>query len=100
MTIDLGSVQRVTGVTLALGPYLADFPRVLAIELSDDRESWTMRWSGRAATLAVAGAVRDPRVVPLTFAFAPEPARWVRLRQLGTDPTFHWSIADLTVFGR
>jgi hypothetical protein len=100
MTIDLGSVQRVAGVTLCLGPYLADFPRVLAIESSDDRQSWAMRWSGRTAVLAVAGAVRDPRVVPLTVAFAPEPARWVRLRQLGSDPRFHWSIADLTVFGR
>jgi F5/8 type C domain-containing protein len=100
MTIDLGSIHRVDGLTLAIGPYLGDFPRVLSIELSDDLQSWTMRWSGRCGAKAVAGAVRDPRMVPLTFGFPPASARWIRLRQLGADPKFHWSIADLTVFGR
>ena len=100
MTIDLGSIQRVDGLTLAIGPYLGDFPRVLSIELSDDQQSWTMGWSGRCGAKAVAGAVRDPRMVPLTFGFPPGSARWIRLRELGTDPVYHWSIADLTVFGR
>jgi hypothetical protein len=100
MTIDLGSVLRVDCVTLAIGPYLRDFPRELAIEVSEDLQTWTIPWSGRSGAKAVAAAVRDPRMVPLTFGFAPVPARWIRLRQLGTDPTFHWSIAELTVFGR
>ena len=100
MTIDLGSIQRVDGLTLAIGRYLGDFPRVLSIELSDDQQSWTMGWSGRCGAKAVAGAVRDPRMVPLTFGFPPASARWIRLRELGTDPVYHWSIADLTVFGR
>jgi hypothetical protein len=100
VTIDLGSIQQVDGLTLAIGPYLGDFPRALAIELSDDLRTWTIPWSGRTGAKAVAAAVRDPRMVPLTFGFAPMPARWIRLRQLGTDPTFHWSIAEMTVFGR
>ena len=100
ITIDLGSIQRVDGLALAIGPYLGDFPRVLAIDLSDDGQSWTMMWSGRSGARAVAGAVRDARMVPLTFGFPPASARWIRLRQTGTDPAFHWSIADLTVFGR
>jgi hypothetical protein len=100
MTIDLGSIQHVDGLTLAIGQYLGDFPRVLTIELSADLRSWTVRWSGRGGAKAVAAAVRDPRMVPLTFSFPPVPARWIRLRQLGTDATFHWSVADLSVFGR
>jgi hypothetical protein len=100
LTIDLGSIQRVDGLTLAIGPYLRDFPRVLTIELSDDLRSWTMRWSGRGGAKAVAGALRDPRMVPLMCGFPSVPARWIRLRQLGTEPTFHWSIAELTVLGR
>jgi hypothetical protein len=100
MTIDLGSLQRVDGVTLAIGAYLGDFPRLLSIELSDNLQSWTTTWSGPSGAKAVAGAVRDPRMVPLTFGFPPTSARWIRLRQLGADPTFHWSIADMTVFGR
>jgi ABC-type tungstate transport system substrate-binding protein len=100
MTIDLGSIQRVDGLTLAIGPYLGDFPRVLAIDLSDDLQSWTMRWSGRGGAKAVVGGVHDPRMVPLSFGFPATSARWVRLRQLGKDPVDHWSIAELTVFGR
>jgi hypothetical protein len=100
MTIDLGSSQRVDGVTLAIGPYLGDFPRLLTIELSDDLRSWTAQWRGHSGSKAVAGAVRDPLMVPLTFGFAPAPARWIRLRQLGTAPKVHWSIAELTVSGR
>jgi len=100
LTIDLGSSRHVDGVTLSIGPYLGDFPRVLTIETSEDLRTWKLQWSGRGATKAVAGALRDPRTVPLTFGFASAAARWVRLRQLGTDPKFPWSIADLTVSGR
>ena len=38
-------------------------------------------------------------VRPLTFALPHVPARWIRLRQLGNDPVFYWSIFELTVFG-
>jgi hypothetical protein len=39
-------------------------------------------------------------MVPLTFGFAPTRARWIRLRQLGVDLRFYWSIAELRVYGR
>ena len=100
LTIDLGSAHRIDGVTLAIGPYLGDFPRALAIELSDDLRSWKLQWNGRCGAKAVAGAVRDPGMVPLIFGFPPASARWIRLRQLGADPRVHWSIAELTVTGR
>jgi hypothetical protein len=100
ITIDLGSIRRVDGVTLAIGPYLGDFPRALAIETSEDVRSWPTRWSGRGAAPAIAGALRDPRTVPIALGFASVPARWIRLRQLSVDPMFHWSIAELIVWGR
>jgi hypothetical protein len=98
LTIDLGLVQQVGGLTMDLGAYIADFPRQLAIELSSDQQSWAAAWTGRCGAHAVAGAVRAPRRVPLTFRFPPAAARFIRLRQIGRDERFHWSIADLIVF--
>jgi hypothetical protein len=36
----------------------------------------------------------------LAFGFPKTHARWIRLRQLGADPRFPWSIAELAVLGR
>ena len=100
ITLDLGSIEEVDGVTLSIGPYLGEYPRALAIETSEDRQTWTGQWSGRGASKAVAGALRDPAQVPLAFGFPATRARWIRLRQLGAEPRFHWSIAEATVSGR
>jgi hypothetical protein len=99
ITIDLGSAGDVNAVLLAIGPYHADFPRLLAIDVSDDLHVWTTRWSGRCGAKAVAAAVDDERLVPLTVSFPAATARYIRLRQLGSHPLFHWSIAELVVYG-
>ncbi|MEO8259635.1 MAG: discoidin domain-containing protein [Acidobacteriota bacterium] len=100
VTVDLGSVRTVDGLTMTLGPQLADFPRLLAIDTSQDGSVWSPQWQGSTAAHAFAGAVRQPADVPLTFALPHVPARLVRLRQLGQDPVFYWTIFEMTVFGR
>jgi hypothetical protein len=100
VTIDLGTTRHVDGATLVIGPYLGDFPRALAIETSEDARAWSTRWSGRCGAETVAAAIRQPRLVPLTFGFPAAAARWIRLRQLGTAPTSHWSIAELRISGQ
>jgi F5/8 type C domain len=100
VTIDLGVVNRVTGVSMGLGPYVTDFPRVLEIDRSEDGQSWTTSWKGPTTARAMVAAMRSPRDVPLVVSFAPGAARFVRLRQLGHDPKFFWSITELEVYGR
>jgi hypothetical protein len=100
LTIDLGSVRTVDGLTMTLGPHLSDFPRLLAIETSQDGSVWSHQWQGSTAVHAFVAAVRRPADVPLAFALPHVPARLVRLRQLGQDPVFYWTIFELTVFGR
>ncbi len=99
VSIDLGSPRTVGALTMTIGGHLADFPRTLAIETSDDGREWANQWQGSTAVLAYAGAVRNPRETPLTFALPDVPARFLRLRQLGQDPVFYWTIVELTVFG-
>jgi hypothetical protein len=100
VTIDLGSTRHVDGATLLIGPYLRDFPRTLAVETSEDARVWSTRWNGRCGAETVAAAIRQPRLVPLTFGFPAVAARWIRLRQLGADATSHWSIAELRISGQ
>jgi hypothetical protein len=100
VTIDLGAEYDVDAVTMTIGSRTLDFPRRLVIESSNDTRDWTARWEGSATAAAFAGAVQNPREMPLTFGLPHVPARWIRLRQLGSDPVFYWSIFELSVFGR
>jgi len=99
LTIDLGAPHGVDALVMSLGERLHDYPRSLAIEASGDGRAWNTVWSGRTASHAVAGALDDPAMIPLTFELAGIHARWLRLRQTGSDAHAHWSVAELRVFG-
>ena len=101
VTVDLGSVRTVTDISLALGSYAEDYPRMLAIDSSSmDGTVWATEWKGQTAPHRFIASVRNPRELPLTFALPHISARFLRLRQLGSDPVHYWSIAELEVFGR
>lgn len=100
VTIDLGAVRNVDAIRFLLGRFVADYPRRLSIEASENDETWTPCWDGRPARLALAAAKQDPRSVPLTIPFAPVRARRIRLRQNGSNEMRRWSIPELAVLGR
>ena len=100
IVLDLGSVRRLEGVELQIGGYVADYPRGLLIDLSDDRQSWRPAWGGSPGLLALMAALKEPLAVPLRFKLDGAPARFVRMRQTSSDPVFYWSIAELRVFER
>jgi len=98
IAIDLGESHRLAGFTMSLGQFTADFPRALAIDLSEDGRVWTPR-PPPVFGQAIAAARRDPLMVPIPFVLAGASARYVRLRQLGADEKQPWSIAELVVHG-
>jgi hypothetical protein len=97
--IDLGTERSVQAVQLLLGPFIEDFPRVFSIEMLGEGAVWKELYKGGAAGRAFVGALQDPKDVPLTFAFPPVTARYLRLRTLANDETYYWSIAELKVLG-
>jgi hypothetical protein len=99
LTVDLGSVRTATALELALGPFQGDFPRRLLIEGSRDGQGWATLWQGPTGGLAVAAAIEDQRRVPVRITFTPFDARYLRITQLGTDPIFYWTVAELVVSG-
>lgn len=97
VVVDLGSPQSLRAIVLSLGPYSADFPRDLQVDLSTDGQTWTEAWRGSGAGLAFTSAIRDPRSLQLVVPLDNRSARLIRLRQRGVESTFFWSIAELAV---
>ena len=99
LVVDLGAVQPIGAIKLWLGPFAADAPRVLQIAVSDDGVNWRQMWRGPTAAQAIAAAIRDPAAVEMAFRCDGCRGRFVRLRQLGRDRIYDWSIAELSVLG-
>ena len=99
VTVDLQTTRFVDGLTMTINEHPWDFPKSLVIETSRDGRQWTPGWEGSTAAVAFAAALRAPRDVPLAFALPHVPARFLRMRQLGNDPAYSWSIFELAVYG-
>jgi hypothetical protein len=100
LTADLGQPHQVSGARMLIAGYVADFPRQLIVTTSVDGQSWSPAWTGSTALMAFSAALEDPLNLPLPFGFTPRPARFVRFTQSGTEETYYWSVAELSVMGR
>ena len=98
LTVDLGVARTLGTVVLELGPSVHDFPRALAVEVSVDGAAWEEACRGAVSSIGVTAAARHPLDVPLEFPLGGRSARFIRLTQLGSDPIFYWSVAELRVF--
>ncbi len=99
LVVALDAEQPLGAIELDLGPSLSDFPRGLEISVSTDNEHWTLVRSGSTAVEAFMGALAEPGQLPLLFDLKGVRARYVRLVQTGTEPTFYWSATALDVYG-
>ena len=99
VTIDLGAPKQIEGVETQIAGYLADFPRHLVVEVSEDGLSWSTAWEGDTALMTYVAALEIPRTVPLRIPVGNRRAQYVRMRQTGADRTYYWTIAELKVFG-
>jgi hypothetical protein len=100
LTIELACRATVESVSLSQGAYAQNFPRALAIEVSDDGVRWRSAWRGQTGGLTVRAALDDPRMVTTRFAVATSAARMLRLRSRASDPDTWWVVAELGVRGR
>ena len=95
--LDLGAARPVGALIMKLGPYRREYPRELVIEASVDGNAWSEMWSGSIEVRALLAELVSHHETPLVFPLGGQTVRWVRLRQLGADPVFYWSIAELSV---
>jgi hypothetical protein len=94
---DLGVDQPVGAIILRMGSFAFGFPRSLTVELSSDGDRWAAAWSGGTVVETVRAAVENPREVPLAIVLGRADARFVRLRQTGSEPGIPWWIAELEI---
>jgi hypothetical protein len=99
IAVDLGVERTVGGIEQAISRDLLGYPRVLAVDVSLDGQSWREVWNGPTTAPAFLAAVERPREIPLRVRFERQQARFVRLRQMGTFEG-GWTVAELRVFAR
>ena len=95
---DLGRIATVGAVVPALGRFATDFPRHLRVETSSDGSTWESAFDGAVLAEAIEAEFVDPAANRLVVAFAPRPARYIRLRLMDADDVWYWSIAELEVW--
>jgi len=93
---DLGRVQTVGGVSLAIGDHVVEFPRHPAVEVSSDGERYTRVWEGSGAARTFLAVVKDVRHGWLRVGFPPQDARFVRIRQLAWE-NVSWVLPELEI---
>jgi hypothetical protein len=98
VVVELDELRRVAGLSLSTGPALEGYPRMIDVSTSVDGAGWEQAWSGRMAGPALAATLKDARAAEAHITFAARPARWIRIRQLATHPSFAWFIAELNVY--
>ena len=95
--VDLGATTEIRGIEMLTGGYLADYPRGLRIDTSEDQGNWSEARSGDTGLLAFSGALERPRDVPISIPFSPRSARYIRFTQTGGEVEYYWSIAELRI---
>jgi hypothetical protein len=93
---DLGRVNRIGGVSLAITRHSSGFPRRVVVEVSADGERFEEAWQGDGAAPTFLAALRSPRDGWLRAGFASRDARFVRLRQAGRS-SFRWIVPELEI---
>ena len=66
---------------------LWDSPKNYSVEVSNNGIAWSKPITTGSGTLGIT-----------EITFSPQRARYIRVKQNGTDPLYHWSIYELSVF--
>jgi hypothetical protein len=98
VTADIGASAQIGAIVHAIGSAGVYFPRQLRVDTSLDGVAWNMAWEGSPAAEVLYAALASPRETRVVIEFAPRPARYVRLMQLGREGNYGWSMAELEVW--
>jgi 4-amino-4-deoxy-L-arabinose transferase-like glycosyltransferase len=94
--ISFESPVMVSGLDIDLSFWWHDYPRALLIEVKRDNGQWCMladTLNNHSINYLLEGQTK------WQFNFSPVKIRSIRLTQMGEDPRFDWSIADIKLFG-
>ena len=87
--VDMQREQTFNQITLDNTWALWDFPKVYRVTVSSDGSHWSDPIASGQGHLG-----------PTNIEFPTQHARYVRITQTGSDPTYHWSIYEFNVYYR
>ena len=98
LIVDLGTTTTVSAIVHSMGTQFWLYPKAVAIETSEDGQTWLPARSGSVRHDVMIAGMRDPALLRVVLAFPPRPARYLRLRGTPGEPQFPWTIAELEVW--
>ncbi|MBI5199795.1 MAG: discoidin domain-containing protein [Nitrospirae bacterium] len=100
--LDMGRNQRVSGISMALGRFLSDFPRGVIVETSMDKVFWkeVVKLPRNVGSLAWKNGhpLFEMENGRTEIIFEPVEARYIKITQTSYANPFDWSIAELYVY--
>ena len=100
LSLELDRPRDVRVVRLQLGVRsFGDYPRDLAIDVMEDSGARTV-FRGTVLPQFARGLIADGEYPFVDIVLPPNRARTLRLRQLGSTPTFFWSLHELRLLER
>lgn len=108
LRVDLGQPRHVTGLRLAFGPHVREYPHAWEVWGSLTDVTWTRLGGERPTTPPFASYGRDHRAVVLELPFDESDVRYVELRVPAQPPIAlfdahgdgRWGVHELDVVGR
>ncbi len=101
IVVDLGSNRSVASIRLTSGPFIADYPRRLAIDCAADGvDTWEPCWKGSIAGLLLRSLLDNPAGAAASIPLERDGVRRIRVTQTAVDPMNGWSIAEIAILGR
>jgi 4-amino-4-deoxy-L-arabinose transferase-like glycosyltransferase len=102
LQVDLGETVPDLGRITLLSGKAEDAPRGLRLEISSDGRNWqTVREAaGLWSDLFWSGPhpFNRPGLGRVDITFPPRSGRFIKLTQLGSDPTYYWSVAEYFIY--
>jgi hypothetical protein len=97
--IELDAPRKVDEVAIGLGSDPLEYPGAVLIETSTDGREWVQRWRSGCGGVAFEAALLNARQPVLRFQLGGVESRFIRVRELWSDPVNPWSISSIAVRG-
>jgi hypothetical protein len=97
LEVDMKKPQTIRCVSLTFGPSCLDFPRGYKMEISLDGKQWT-EVAREDPTVVPILAFAKPNETALNIFLPAQPARHIRITDLGKESVYYWSIHELDIY--
>jgi hypothetical protein len=99
VVIELDALRVVHEVAIGVGSDPLEFPGAVLIETSTDGREWVQQWRSGSGGVAFQAALQNARKPVLRFQIGGVETRYIRVRELWSDPVNRWSISSIGVRG-